>query len=173
MKVEKEASQKEKQPKKKETPKQDPKEKKIEELTNLLKTVQADFENYKKRVEKERGEVINYAKEQIIAKLLPVLDSFEFALKTDVKNPEFEKGIKMIFVQLVSVLHKEGLHPIDTNGKKFDPYKHEVMLQEECDGKEEDIILEELQKGYQIGGKVVRHSKVKICKKIKKPEKGE
>ncbi len=143
---------------------EDTKEEKIEELTNDLKRVQADFENYKKRCEKENDSFKIFAKAGLIKKLLSILDSFEMALKNTNNQEEFIKGMELIYSQFFSVLRDEGLEPITTKDKKFDPYLHEVMLTEKSDQPEESII-EELQKGYKLKGEVLRHSKVKIAKK--------
>lgn len=138
----------------------------ISELTDTLQRLQAEFENYKKRVEKEKQEFIKFAHAHVILELLPMLDSFELALKGTKDNEKFIKGIEMIFAQFHSILEKEGLRPISSLGQKLDPYKHEVLMKEKSD-KEEDIILEEFQKGYMFNDKVLRHSKVKISEKIK------
>lgn len=138
----------------------------ISELTDTLQRLQAEFENYKKRVDKEKQEFVKYAHAGLILELLPMLDSFELALKSSKDNEKFVKGVEMVFAQLYSILEKEGLRPINTLGQKLDPHKHEVLMREKSD-KEEDIILEELQKGYMLDDKVLRHSKVKISEKIK------
>ena len=88
-------------------------------------------------------------------------------MKNTEDNEKFIKGMEMVYAQLISTLHEEGLKPIDALKKKFDPYLHEVMLREKSD-KEEDIILEELQKGYMLNDKVLRHSKVKVSEKVNK-----
>ena len=137
---------------------------KIEELTDTLKRSQADFENYKKRVDRERIEFMKYAHADVIEKILPVLDSFEIALKNATDKEKFVEGIKMIYAQFYSVLEAEGLRPIKATGERFDPYKHEVLMKEESD-KAEDTILEEFQKGYMLNDRVIRHSKVKISGK--------
>ncbi|MBU0627677.1 MAG: nucleotide exchange factor GrpE [Nanoarchaeota archaeon] len=151
---------------KSETKKEDEKEKKIEELTDTLQRLQAEFENYKKYVDKSKSEFQKYARADMIMKLLPTLDSFEMALKNTENKEKFIKGIDLIFSQLFQLLENEGLRPIECIGKTTDPYKHEVLLMQESD-KEEGLILEELQKGYMLGDKVLRHSKVKAAKKRK------
>lgn len=140
------------------------KNKTIEELTDTLKRLQAEFENFKKRIEKEKNDFVIYAHADIIASLLPVIDSFELALKNSTDKEKFVEGVKMIYAQLYSILEAEGLMPIQTDGQKFDPYKHDVLLKEESD-KPEGTILEELQKGYMLNDKVLRFSKVKISGK--------
>jgi molecular chaperone GrpE len=145
-------------------PKKDPKDQKIDELTNDLKRLQAEFENYKKRCEKENASFRDYSNAHIIKKLLTVIDSFEIALKNTGNHEEFVKGVELIYSQFYSILQDEGLKHLETQGKKFDPYLHEVMLSEKSE-KEDDTILEELQKGYKLKGCVLRHSKVKVAKK--------
>lgn len=135
----------------------------IKDLTDSLQRLQADFENYKKRVEKQTSELKKYAQAEIVAKLLPVLDSFEIAFKNTNNKEEFIKGVEMIFSQLFQTLEDLGLKKIDSNCR-FDPYKHEVLLTQESD-KEDGHILEELQKGYLFKDLIIRHSKVKIAKK--------
>ena len=129
------------------------------ELTSLLKKVQADFENYKKRAEKEKQEYIEYSCQEFIKTLLPVLDSFEQALK----NTDNE-DIKALFDQLWHILSSDGLEKIDSVDKKFDPFLHEALMQEESD-KKEGTVLEELQAGYRLKEKIIRAAKVKIAKK--------
>ena len=140
---------------------------KINELTDTLQRLQAEFENYKKRIDKEKEDFVKYAKHEVIAKILPILDSFELALKNCKIDKDALKGFELIFSQLYSTLEAEGLRPIEAFGKKFDPYKHEVLMQEVSD-KEEDLVLEELQKGYMLNEKVLRHTKVKVAKKGEK-----
>lgn len=137
------------------------------ELLETLQRVQADFENYKKRVEKEKSGFVKSACSGIIAELLPVLDNFEVALKNAAGNNEFVDGIKMIYSQLFSILEKNGLKQIEAEGKKFNPYVHEALMQEESD-KDEGTIIEEFQKGYMLGDAVLRHSKVKVSRKKEK-----
>ncbi len=140
------------------------KSKSIEELTDTLKRLQAEFENYKKRNEKEKIEFVKYSNAGLIAGLLPVLDSYELALKNTSDKDKFIEGMKMIYAQLHSILEVEGLRPIKSTGEKFDAYKHEVLLKEESD-KPEGTILEEFQKGYMLNEKVLRFSKVKVSGK--------
>ena len=143
--------------------KPDDQEKKIEELTDTLQRLQAEFENYRKYVEKSKAEFLRYSKADLIANLLPLLDSFELALKSKCDKEDFIKGIELIYSQFYSLLEKAGLKEINTEGK-LDPHHHEVLMKVESD-KEEDTILEELQKGYMLGGKVLRYAKVKVSKK--------
>ena len=139
------------------------KDQKTEELTNLLKKIQADFENYKKRTEKEKQDFASYGSAALIEKILPILDAFELALKNTSKSQEFVKGVELIYSQLWETLEKEGLTKINALNQKFDPYLHEALMQESSD-KEDGTILEELQKGYKFKDAVLRHTKVKISK---------
>ncbi|HLC65841.1 MAG TPA: nucleotide exchange factor GrpE [Candidatus Nanoarchaeia archaeon] len=139
------------------------KEEHEEELKETLQRLQADFENYKKWVESKKEDDFKRGKVELVRSLLPVLDQIELALQNKEKEA-FVKGVEMIFAEFQSVLQKEGLQHIGCIGKKFDPYLHEVLLHEKCDT-DEDIIVGELQKGYKIGEAIIRHSKVKVCKK--------
>ena len=138
------------------------KEAQLREYTDHLKRLQAEVENYTKRVEKERAQVADTASEKLIVKLLLVFDDFERALNQMKDAPDtVKKGVEMIFKELHKILDEAKVAPIQSVGGKVDPYKHEVMLQVE-DDKEQCIILEELQKGYTMNGKVIRYAKVKI-----------
>ncbi len=132
----------------------------IAELTELVKRTQADFINYKNRVERDNKELCSYFNAEFVKKLLPVLDSFDNALKTD--DGDLRKGLEMIYMQMKGILKQEGLKDIECVGQKFDPYRHEVILKEKSD-KAEGTILEEFQKGYMYKERIVRHSKVKIA----------
>ncbi len=136
---------------------------KIRELTNSLQHLQAEFENYKKRVEKEKEGLINYASQNLIIKLLPIVDSFESAIKNHKDKNKFLEGMKLVFSQFYLTLEKEGLKQINPLNEKFDPYKHEVMMHEK-NNKPDNTIIEVLQKGYILNNKVIRHAKVKIAK---------
>ena len=135
-----------------------------DEVTALLQRVQADFENYKKRSKKDYELITKNANSKLIASLLPILDSFQLALKNTGNHETFVKGVELIYSQLYSAFEQQGLRKIEAVGKKFDPYKHEVLLQEKSD-MEEDTILEELQAGYMLGEAVLRYSKVKVATK--------
>jgi molecular chaperone GrpE len=138
-------------------------EDKMTELVQTLQRVQAEFENYKKRVERDKKKVLDYSKEEVIIRLLPILDSFELAMQ-NADNTEFAKGIDLIFNDLMDTLQKEGLIRIEAQ-ESFDPELHEALMTEE--GKEDNKIIEELQKGYKLKEKVIRPAKVKISKKKK------
>ena len=136
---------------------------KTKELTNSLQRLQAEFENYKKRVEKEKQNFIKYVSQESTVKLLPIIDSFESALKNHQDKNKFLEGMKLVFSQFYSMLEKEGLKQINPLNEKFDPYKHEVMMHENSN-KPDNTIIEVLQKGYILNDKVIRHARVKIAK---------
>ncbi|MFH1590071.1 MAG: nucleotide exchange factor GrpE [archaeon] len=136
---------------------------KIKELTQDLQRVQAEFENFKKRTEKENSEFKQYAEADLIKSLLPVLDNFELALQNQTSTREFLKGVELIYAQLFQTLEERGLKVIDSKGKEFDPFLHEALLTETSKEKE-NTVLEDLQKGYTLNNKLIRHSKVKVAK---------
>ncbi|MCM2325186.1 MAG: nucleotide exchange factor GrpE [Candidatus Woesearchaeota archaeon] len=136
------------------------KDAKIAELTDMVKRTQAEFINFKNRTEKETKQMLEYSTFDVMKKMLPIIDSFEQALKNEAGS-EFKKGVEMVYAQLMDVMKAEGVKPIDCIGKKFNPYYHEVMIKEKSD-KAEDVVLEEFQKGYMMKERVLRYSKVKV-----------
>ncbi len=125
-----------------------------------LKYLQADFDNYKKKLMNKREEFVSQANENLIKELLGVLDDFERSLVL-IKNEDDLRGVELVYKNFLKILESFGLKKIEAEGKKFDPYYHEILLKEKSD-KEEGVILEEFQKGYLLNGKVIRHSKVKV-----------
>ncbi|MEW5748439.1 MAG: nucleotide exchange factor GrpE [Candidatus Thermoplasmatota archaeon] len=154
----------------KEVPPPDPfaeRDRRIEELTDDLKRLQAEFENYKKRAAKEGAERTRAGAEDVVRDLLAVVDTFDKALEDAGKNgyPEpLLKGLQGIHRQLIQALRRQGLREVRTEGR-FDPFEHEAMMREERDGGEDGAILEVYQKGYAIGPKVIRTAKVKVSKR--------
>jgi len=147
------------------------KDKQIDELTETLKRLQAEFENFKKRSEREWSERTTFAGERVIADLLPVLDTFDKALqntKDGVDAKALRSGLTGIHKQLMTALQREGLREIKTDGK-LDPFKHEALMREEAEDGDDGKILEVFQKGYMLGPKVIRTAKVKVSKK-REPE---
>ena len=132
-----------------------------EERLNRLKYLQSDFDNFRKWSEKEKGQIISLANENLIKDLLVILDDFERALPS-LELEKNKEGISMIHKKLVKILTGYGLQPIDCVGKKFDPNFHEVLCREKCD-KESYTILEDIGKGYRLKSKVIRPSKVTIA----------
>ena len=143
---------------------------KSDEYFDRLLRFQADFDNYKKRLEKEKIEFIKFANEEIIAEILKILDDFERAVEAGKIKHDFDvlyKGIEMIHKDLRDFLKEKGLKKIEAEGKLFNPNEHEAMMQEETDDYPEDHIIEEFQKGYTLNGRVIRPSKVKVAKRPK------
>ncbi|MBU1912754.1 MAG: nucleotide exchange factor GrpE [Candidatus Omnitrophica bacterium] len=146
------------------------KAKKSDEYYDRLLRLQADFDNYKKRLEKEKIEFIKFANEEIIAEILKILDDFERAVEAGKIKHDFDilyKGIEMIHKDLRDFLKEEGIKEIEAKGKPFNPHEHEAMMQEETDAHPEDYVIEELQKGYTLNGRVIRPSKVRVAKRPK------
>ena len=141
------------------------KDKEIEELNNKFLRLQADFANYKRRSEKEKESIFNYATGELATKLLEVLDNFERALSTaNDKNDGFYQGVDMIYNQILNVLKGFGLEEINSLNEKFDPNLHHGVMTVESNEHEEDTIIEVFQKGYKLRDKVIRPSMVKISK---------
>jgi molecular chaperone GrpE len=137
------------------------------EYRNRLAYLQADFENYRKRNEREKEEFRKYANEALIIELVDVYENLERALEIARKSGDqkMTKGIEMVYGQMKSVFEKYGLKPIQAAGKKFDPHLHEAMLQEKSQDVDEDTVLEEYQRGYTLNSKVIRCAKVKVSRK--------
>jgi molecular chaperone GrpE len=138
-----------------------------DELFAKLQRLSADYVNYQKRSAKQISESIAYEKEMIIKSLLPVLDNFEHTLNS-VKNMEdiesVHKGVKIIYDQILSIFKSHGVEQIGSVGQKFDPSCHQAIMQETQAGKEDGVILKELQKGYRLGDKVLRAGRVVVNK---------
>jgi molecular chaperone GrpE len=132
-----------------------------------LQRLQADFDNYRKRTQKEKEETVKYAAERIVEAMLPILDNFERAVNSSKTNKDFNafsQGVEMIFKQMQNTLTKEGLTPMEAVGQPFDPNLHDAVLQVESDEYPENTVVEELQKGYYLKEKVLRPSMVKVSR---------
>ena len=136
-----------------------------EERLNQLKYLQADFDNYRKKFEKEKEDIIKLANENLIKELLVVVDDFERCLK-QINDEKMSNGLLLLQRNFLKILEKHGLKRIDALGKKFDPNFHEVLLK--GPGDKEGVVLEELQKGFMLKTKVIRHSLVKISESFRK-----
>jgi len=140
---------------------------KNEELEDRVKRQMAEFENFRKRTEKEKSVMFEMGAKSVIEKLLPVVDNFERGLASaseeDRSDPVYE-GMNLIYKQLVDELDKLGVKPIEALGVEFNPEYHNAVMQEETDEFEEGIICKELQKGYTYRDSVVRHSMVAVAK---------
>jgi len=137
---------------------------KIQELTNDIKRLQADFDNYRKRVDKNSDDTRKYQSSDIITKLLPIIDTFEIAIKNSNDLEKYKEGTELIYAELMNVLKNEGVQKIDAKGKTLDPYLHDAMMAVEVKNTKPDTIVEVLQEGYKLKDRVIRHSKVKISK---------
>lgn len=136
----------------------------INDYINHLKRLQADFENYIKRAEKERQEFQEFANHKFILSLLSIKDEFEIALKAIKADENVYKGVSMIFSSLKKALEEQGVKEITVKGTLFDPYLHEAVSFIKSQEHPENAIVEELQKGYTMKGRVLRFSKVKVAK---------
>lgn len=134
-----------------------------EEYLNRLQRLQADFENYRRRVNKEKEEFHKYASESLICSLLPILDNFERAIAAG-EGENLLSGVEMIFRQLKETLEKEGLCPIQAVKTEFDPNRHEAVMTVENDEHPDNTVIEEFQKGYLLKDKVIRPAMVKVSK---------
>ncbi len=137
-----------------------------EQYLTELKYLKADFENYKRRMAKEKREAANYALECFITELLPIKDSLEAAImhaKTNNKPEGLVKGVEMTMKQFEELLKRAGLEEIKAEGEKFDPFRHEVVSREEKDMQQENTITEVVRKGYVFHDKVLRPALVKLA----------
>lgn len=137
-------------------------EEEVEELESSLKKVMADFDNYRKRMMKEKKRIIERATEDLMVDLLEVLDDFERALE---EESEMEReGIEIVYKKFSQALEEHGLEEIDAEGEKFDPRYHECVMSVEDEENEPDEIVEQFQKGYKLNDKVIRPARVKVIK---------
>lgn len=146
--------------------KKDKKDEKIEELTDRLTRQMAEFDNFRKRTEKEKSQMYEIGAKDIIEKILPVVDNFErgiAAVPEDEKSNPFAEGMEKIYKQLMTTLEEVGVKPIEAVGKEFDPDFHNAVMHVEDEELGENIITEEFQKGYLYRDSVVRHSMVKVA----------
>ena len=143
---------------------------KAKECQDKLLRAQADFDNLRKRLEKERVEFLKYANEEILLELLNVLDDLERTINLAEDKHEdlnaFLKGVEMILAHLYDMLKQHGVKPIEAEGKVFDPHYHEALMQVENKDLPEHTIVEVLQKGYLMHERVIRTAKVKVSKKL-------
>lgn len=133
-----------------------------EALNTKYLRLMADFQNYKRRAEKEKGDIYAYANEKIVVELLNVLDNFERALQHEAADESFAEGMRMIFKQLTDVLEKSGLEEIKAQGEEFDPNFHNAVMTEDNPDYESGKVTAVLQKGYLLNKKVIRPSMVKV-----------
>ena len=156
------AGKKEKAPEKK----KDPKDEKIDELNDKLRRSMAEFDNYRKRTDKEKSAMYEIGAKDVIEKILPIVDNFERGLNTipeDAKGTAFAEGMEKIYNQFVNTLDDLGVKPIEAVGKPFDPNFHNAVMHVEDENLGENVVAAELQKGYTYKESIVRHSMVQVA----------
>ena len=146
--------------------KKDKKDEQIEELTDKVKRQMAEFDNFRKRTEKEKSQMYDMGAKTIVEKILPIIDNFErglAAVPEDNKEDAFVVGMDKIYRQMLTVLEEAGVKPIEAVGAEFDPNFHNAVMHVEDETLGENVVAEELQKGYMYRDTVVRHSMVKVA----------
>jgi molecular chaperone GrpE len=143
--------------------KKDKRDEKIEELTDRLMRQMAEFENYRKRTEKEKSQMYTSGSKDAIEKILPIVDNFERALACESSDEAFKDGMDKIYRMLVKNLEDMGVTPIEAVGKTFDPNFHNAVMHIDDDSFGENEVAEELQKGYMYKDTILRHSMVKVA----------
>jgi len=147
-------------------PKKDPKDEKIEELTDRVTRQMAEFDNFRKRTEKEKSAMYEIGAKSVIEKLLPIVDNFERGFSTvaeEDKEDSFVKGMEMVYKQILTTFETIGVTPIEAVGQEFNPDLHNAVMHVEDDTVGENIVVEEFQKGYTYHDSVVRYSMVKVA----------
>ncbi len=160
-----ESSKADKKEKKKKDKKQDAMKEKVEELEDRVKRQMAEFDNFRKRTEKEKTAMFETGARSVIEKILPVVDNFERGLASvseEEKDGALAQGMQMIYKQLMTELENLDVKPIPAVGEEFNPEFHNAVMQTESDEFESGVIAQELQKGYTYRGSVVRHSMVAV-----------
>lgn len=140
----------------------------LEEKNDLLDRLlrrQAEFDNFRRRAERERADTLEYANTETVRSILPILDDFERALKLEPSGKEYARGMELIYQRLSDALKKLGLEPINTKGLKFDPHVHHAVEMAETDEVEDHTIQDEYQRGYNFRGRLLRPAMVKVAVK--------
>lgn len=133
------------------------------ELQDRVLRLQAEFDNFRKRSERDRADFSQYAGMEAIREILPVLDNFEIAMKTETQDKNYAKGIELIHQRMADSLKKLGLEPIETAGQPFDPHIHQAIEQVQTEDAPDHTVLSEFQRGYRFKGKLLRPSMVKVA----------
>jgi molecular chaperone GrpE len=133
------------------------------EAEDRLLRAHAEFDNARRRLERDRSENLQYAAMELVREILPVLDDFERALKTETADRDYAKGVGLIYQRLVEILRKMGLEPIETAGQRFDPNQHQAVQRVETKEGEDQAILDEFQKGYNFRGRLLRPAMVRVA----------
>ncbi len=144
------------------------KDEEIIELKSHIQRLQADFDNFRKQGEKQKQDLIRYANEGLIVKFIDIYEDMERALENSTNEEELREGLELIYSKMKNTLEKEGVEEIPAVGEKFDPFKHEALLTVDSPDHENNEIVDELMKGYTLKDKVIKYSKVRVCKKSKK-----
>ena len=146
--------------------KKDKKDTQIKDLTDKLRRQMAEFDNFRKRTEKEKSGMFEMGAKSVVEKLLPVVDNFERGLASvpeEQKEDPFVAGVDKVYKQLLTVFDELGVKPIEAVGQPFDPNFHNAVMHVEDDEQGENVVVEEFQKGYMYHDSVVRHSMVKVA----------
>lgn len=133
------------------------------DLEDRLLRARAEFDNARRRSERERSEFLQFAAMDLVKDLLPVLDDFERALKVETADRNYAKGVELIYQRLSETLKKMGLEPIEATGRPFDPNLHQAVERVETDEAEDQSVLGEFQKGYNFKGKLLRPAMVRVA----------
>lgn len=136
-----------------------------QQLTDQLLRKQAELENARKRLLREKDEFLQYSLFQTMEALVPILDGFELALQSDGNGEEYRKGVELIYQQFAGALQRLGLEVMDTQGRAFDPYLHEAVVTVETDQYEDQQIMEEMQRGYLFKNRLLRPARVKVAQR--------
>lgn len=133
------------------------------ELQDRLLRARAEFDNFRRRADRERSEYLQFAAMDLVKELLPVVDDFERALKVETADRNYAKGVELIYQRFYDTLKRLGLEPIESVGRKFDPNIHEAVQREQTEDAEDQTVMEELQRGYNFRGKLLRPAWVKVA----------
>lgn len=146
------------------------------EYLDHLQRLQAEFDNYKKRVDREKKELIEYASVELVSELIDIMENLERGVASAKESDDIDsivKGMEMVSTQLKDILCSRGLKSIEAVGKKFDPHYHEAMMMVPTDEYPYNTVIEEFQQGYMMKDKVIRYSKVKVSVNVNKNENSE
>lgn len=144
------------------------------EYLDYLKRLKAEFENYKRRSQKERERIVSWSNEDLIKQFLPVLDDLERAVDSSQQSKNLAslmEGMRMILDQLKAILQKQGLQEIEAKGEEFDPYFHEALMSVDLAEYPDNLVVEEMRKGYKLNNKILRSAMVKVNKRSEENKK--
>jgi molecular chaperone GrpE len=133
------------------------------EVYERLLRARAEFDNARKRAERERSEFLQFASLDVVRQIVPILDDFERALKAPTADSDYARGVELIYQRVYDTLKKMGLEPIEAAGKRFDPNLHQAVERVETDEAEDQTVLEEYQRGYNFKGRLLRPAMVKVA----------